>query len=314
MKNKIYFILFFVGIFCSTFPSFAQQNLQRLGKSGFAFLKIAPSARAAAMGDAYTALATDAYAMFWNPAGMMQIDHFAYGFTYGKWIVNSRIMTAAGAYKMGSIALGVSVVNWAPEEFEETTIFAPEGTGRTITGGDLALGTALAIQFTDKLSFGFKTQWIEERIDRDKATGFTVDFSTYYRTGFRDLVLAMAMKNFGPERKYLNQQFKMPLIFNINTAMSFIGKPGDPLVLTLSTESSFATDYRDRYHAGAELWLLNTIALRGGYKWYYNLEDFSLGAGLKIDVGGRPFNIDISYTNVLDYFEAPLRFSIGGEF
>lgn len=292
----------------------AQQNFKRLGKSGFSFLKIAPNARAAALGDACTALSTDAYAMFWNPAALTQIDRLAYGFSYGKWLVNSNLMSAAVGYKHGILAFGLSAVSFAPEEFEETTISAPEGTGRTITGGDLALGAAVAIQFTDKLSFGFKTTWVEETIDRDKASGYLVDFSTYYRTGFRNLVLAMAMKNFGPEQKFINEKFKMPLIFNINTAMSVIGKTGGAVVLNATTESSFATDYRDRYHVGAELWLLDVVALRGGYKFYYDLEDYSAGIGFKISVGDHPITIDVAYTNVVKFFDAPLRFSIGGEF
>jgi hypothetical protein len=305
-----------LGLFWLLLPQagIAQQNFKRLGKSGFSFLKIAPSARAAALGDAYTALATDAYAMFWNPAGLTNIDKFAYGFSYGKWLVNSNFMSAAVGFKHGVWALGLSAIGFSPEEFEETTISAPEGTGRNVTGGDVALGAAVAIQFTNKLSFGFKTNWIEETIDRDKASGFLVDFSTFYRTGFRNLVLAMSMKNFGPEQKFINEEFKMPLIFNINTAMSFIGQPGAPLVFTVSTESSFATDYRDRYHVGAELWLLDVMALRGGYKFYYDLEDFSAGVGLKFSVGDYPVTVDVAYTHVVKFFDAPLRFSIGGAF
>ena len=292
----------------------AQQNLQRLGKSGFTFLKLAPSARAASLGDAYTALATDVYAIFWNAAGLTHINKFAYGVTYGRWIVDSRLMSIAGAYKRGNNAYGISLISFAPQEFEETTISAPEGTGRKITGGDIAIGAAYAIQFTNKLSFGLKMNYIEETIDQDKATGFTVDFSTFYQSGFRDLVLAMSLKNFGPERKFINEKFKMPLLFNINTAMSFIGRQGGPVMLTVSTESCFATDYRDRYHVGVEIWLLDIIALRGGYKFYYDLEDYALGAGFKLNVAGKPLTIDVAYAHVLSYFDAPLRFSIGGEF
>ena len=38
---------------------FAQDDFKRVGKSGFGFLKISPSARAAGMGDAFTAIADD---------------------------------------------------------------------------------------------------------------------------------------------------------------------------------------------------------------------------------------------------------------
>ena len=62
----------------------------------------------------------------------------------------------------------------------------PEGTGRYIQAGDIALALAYALRLTDNLSFGFKAQYVEETIDIDKAKAITADFSTYYRTGFRD--------------------------------------------------------------------------------------------------------------------------------
>jgi long-subunit fatty acid transport protein len=43
------------------------------GTTGFTFLKVNYSARAAAMGNAYTGLANDAGAVFFNPAGLVQI-------------------------------------------------------------------------------------------------------------------------------------------------------------------------------------------------------------------------------------------------
>jgi len=301
-------------LFATVTQGLAQQNFKRLGKSGFTFLKIGQGARAVAMGDAYTAAANDPYAIFWNPAGLTHVEHAAFGLSLTNWIVGSKLMSAAGSFNIGPGVIGLSVISFTPEDFEETTISAPEGTGRTVHTGDLAIAGAFALQFTNKLSFGIKGQWIQETIDRDKATGFTVDFSTFYYTGFRDLVLAMAFKNFGPEATYLNEKFKMPMYFNINAALGFIGHRNGPFYFLLSGESAFATDYRDRYHTGAELWILDTIALRGGYKFYYDLEDYSLGLGLKVNLGGRKFTFDIAYTHVLEYFEAPVRFSFGGEF
>ncbi len=292
----------------------AQQNITRLGRSGFTFLKIGQGARAVAMGDAFAALSTDAYALFWNPAGITNIERAAFGLSLTNWIVGSRLMSAAGAYKFGFGAVGLSVINFTTDEFEETTISYPGGTGRMITAGDLAVAGSVAFQFTDRLSFGVRGQWIQETLDRDKATGFTIDFSTYYATGFKDLVLAMAFKNFGPEAKFMNETFKLPLYFNINAAMGLIGHQGAPLYFLLSGESAFATDYRDRYHTGAELWLLDVIALRGGYKFYYDLEDYSLGIGLKMKMAGNIYTFDVAYTHVLRYFEAPVRISFGGTF
>ena len=292
-----------------------QDDFKRVGKSGFGFLKISPSARAAGMGDAFTAIADDVTTIFYNPAGLTNLDGSVFNFNHTDWIVNSSIISGAIATPFGrNGALGLSIVKFDTEDFEETTVADPEGTGRMINAGDLALAIAYAIQLTDNLSFGFKTQYLEENIDVDKATAVTADFSTYYKTGFRDLTLAMIMKNFGPEAKFLSDKFKLPLYFNINTAMSLIGSKGSPFQWLVSVESAFATDYRDRYHLGTEMWIADMIAIRGGYKFYYDTEDWTLGAGLKLGLGSREVIVDVSYSNFVEYFDPPLRFSIGGSF
>ena len=294
---------------------FAQDDFKRVGKSGFGFLKISPSARAAGMGDAFTAIADDVTTIFYNPAGLTNLDKFVFNFNHTDWIVNSSIISGAIAKPFGrNGAIGLSIVKFDTEDFEETTVLDPEGTGRMIDAGDVALALAYAIQLTDNLSFGFKGQYLEEKIDIDKATAITADFSTYYRTGFRDLTLAMIMKNFGPEAKFLSDKFKLPLYFKVNTAMSLIGSKGSPFQWLVSVESAFATDYRDRYHLGTEMWIADMIALRGGYKFYYDTEDWTIGAGLKVGIGSRKVIIDISYSNFVEYFDPPLRFSIGGSF
>ncbi len=43
---------------------------QRIATSMLTFLKIGVGARAVAMGEAFTPIADDATAMFWNPAGL----------------------------------------------------------------------------------------------------------------------------------------------------------------------------------------------------------------------------------------------------
>ena len=292
-----------------------QDDFKRVGKSGFGFLKISPSARAAGMGDAFTAIADDVTTIFYNPAGLTNLNGSVFNFNHTDWIVNSSIISGAIATPFGrNGALGLSIVKFDTEDFEETTVADPEGTGRMINAGDLALAIAYAIQLTDNLSFGFKGQYLEENIDADKATAVTADFSTYYKTGFRDLTLAMIMKNFGPEAKFLSDKFKLPLYFNINTAMSLMGSKGSPFQWLVSVESAFATDYRDRYHLGTEMWIADMIAIRGGYKFYYDTEDWTLGAGLKLGLGSREVIVDVSYSNFVEYFDPPLRFSIGGSF
>ncbi|MBT3589435.1 MAG: PorV/PorQ family protein [Candidatus Marinimicrobia bacterium] len=315
MKIRLYLTIILLCSFTTQNVQGQEKEFKRVGKSGFSFLKISPSARAAGMGDAFTAVANDISAIFYNPAGLTHIDQFDFTFGVTNWIVGSKLYSGAIARPYGKRSvLGLSIVQFSPEEFEETTVLEPTGTGRLISVGDVSIGLAYAIKLTDQLSFGFKGKWIEEWIDSDKAHGIALDFATYYYSGFKDLSIAMIMKNFGPEAEYLSDKFKLPLYFNVNTAMSIIGEQGSPIRLLISAESAFATDYRDRYHVGSELQLLNILSIRGGYKFFYDTEDWTAGIGLNVKTGRKKIFVDIAYSNFSEYFEPPFRLSVGGSF
>src|SRR5471032_349554 len=47
----------------------------QVGTSGAAFLKIGPGARPVGMGEAFTGVADDIHAIYWNPAGLGTLKH-----------------------------------------------------------------------------------------------------------------------------------------------------------------------------------------------------------------------------------------------
>ena len=58
------FCVVFLSIFLVSTPAYSQSE------AGAIFLLIAPGARAGGMGEAQVAVANDAYASYWNPAGL----------------------------------------------------------------------------------------------------------------------------------------------------------------------------------------------------------------------------------------------------
>ena len=293
-----------------------EQDFMQLGIASFAFLKVTQSARAAGMGDAYAAVTGDIDAMFYNPAGLASVEKFGYGFSYTKWIGDMAFYSGAVAYKTHFGTLGVSIMNYDVGDMEVRTIYNPQGTGEKIKGGASVVGVAYAWKATDKLGVGVRASYVQETLHQDNVSSMVFDVGTSFYTGFRSARLALSMRNFGPDTEVLSesQKFLMPMYFNIGSAMEVYGELGDPASLTLSFESAFAVDYEQRWHIGGELWLANTLALRGGYKFNYDGESFSLGAGIKGTFGGRKITADVSYTDFGDLLDAPIRLSIGGEF
>ena len=287
----------------STCPSKAKTTSaqQRIATAGLGFLKLSQSARAAGMGDAFTSIANDINAAFWNPSGLTHVEGFAWTSTYTRWLVNTDMFSGALAYNTRSArggVVGVSLIYLKPETVEETTIFQPDGTGRDINAMNMSLGLIYALKMTDKFSFGVRLDWVREAILDHALNTVKVDVGTLFHTGFRNIRLAMSLKNLGRNEQYQQIPFWMPLSYYMAISDEVYGKQGDSAYLSVAFETLYAVDYYQRYHVGAELWLGNILALRGGYKFNYDAESYSLGAGLKYGVSrGRTVMVDVSYTD-----------------
>ena len=316
---KIYIILLIAwatNIYAQVDDQYSDFN--RAGKTIYNFLRVEQGARAVAMGGAFAPVADDLNSIYYNPAGITNIENMEYLFSYNNWLVGSSFYSGAFAYSTNYGTFGLSVVSFSIQEFEETLPLQPEGTGRMVGAGDLAIGLTYAKKITNKLSLGVQGRYISETLDQDTRSTFAVDVGTYYKTGFNDVILAVVLKNVGPDQavtsRTLAETFQMPIDFNIGLSSKILGSEGETYALAIAAESSYAIDLSDRYRIGAELWLMEIIALRGGYRFNYSNEDYSLGVGISTKVLGEKLNIDFSYTHMIEYFDAPLRVAITGAF
>lgn len=81
------------------------------GESEFPLFKVGAGGRAAAMGGAYTGVANDASAVFWNPAGLAQIDKtISLMFTNRMHFQSMKLLEFFGTYsdmKFGTFGIGI---------------------------------------------------------------------------------------------------------------------------------------------------------------------------------------------------------------
>lgn len=287
----------------------------RIGLTGFAFLKISQGARSVGMGDAYTAISNDINAAFKNPAGLTHMKRIEYVFSYNRWLVNSTVASGAVAANTPYGVVGVTFIGFYPEKSKETTILQPLGTGEMVNAGDVAIGFLYAKKMTDRLSFGVHGRWIQETLHDKKISSYDVSLGTLFYTGFGSSRLAMTLQNFGKDVTPEAVTFAMPMVFNIAAAMEVYGTMEDPTYLTAAVDFSYATDFGERLHFGGELWVARVLALRAGYKTNYDIESYSLGAGVRVNyVGGRQVSVDFAYSAIEGGFDPPLRVSLSGSF
>jgi len=167
-----------------------------LGTSGAQFLEIPAGARATAIGGAVVANSRDASALFWNPAGIVNVPSADLHLSHTTWWASMAITHAAFAFSHESFgSFGVSVAMLTVEKMEVTTELEPEGTGQFFDARDLMIGVTYARRLTEDFSVGVTAKYVNQRIWSQTASGVAFDVGTQYHVGFRDLTIAMSMSN-----------------------------------------------------------------------------------------------------------------------
>src|SRR5512140_1471702 len=83
-----------LGLVLSLFASAGSAQLipnlggQRAGISAYQFLQIGVGARGVALGETFTAIANDASALYWNPAGLTQFPENQVIFAHAEYLVD----------------------------------------------------------------------------------------------------------------------------------------------------------------------------------------------------------------------------------
>lgn len=320
---------------------------QKVGTSSLQFLKVMPTARATALGDAYSALASGADAVFWNPAGITGAASHDIALTLTLWIFDSR--QAALAYsvplgEIGSLGLQLQYVDYG--EIEETRVdqlefvgtggdmrYNPGLTGNVFSPSALVAGLTYAKDLTERFSTGLTVKFVHESLYSsgtvtvpDEAGGydtyntavslFLFDFGMRYRTGFRSMILGASVQNFGSQVKYGEEGYPAPLAFRLGLSFNVFGSDGLAWVdeqnrLTMAFDIFQPNDYAQQLHVGAEYCFADAFALRGGYKWNYDTEGLTLGAGVRTQLTGVDLRFDYSFGDLGEFLSTVHRLSLG---
>ena len=277
--KKIY--ITFIIIFISNISLMAQYDFgfdfSKAGSAGLQFLKIGIGARETGMGEAVSGTVRGTNAIFWNVSGIAYAEQKEVSFSLNKWFVDSKIMAASAAVPFHSFVIGFSAVSLSIDDFEETTVQYPDGTGRMVSAGDMLFGIGIARRFTDKLAIGAQVKYAYEKLD-DYSTGNVLfDIGASYYTGWRNLRLGFSLQHFGPDMKYVDQSFRTPLLFRISATDEVINLKD--AAMTLAAELVHPTDNEEYVNVGTELKLREYFFLRGGYRINVDEGRLSLGFG-----------------------------------
>ncbi len=323
-------------------PDLALAQSTNVGTSGAQFLKINAGARAEAMGGAFVGSANDATAMFWNPAGIAQVERGSLSFTNIPWWADVEINQFAFATQVQNIGVfGVSVINLSVPEQEITTVDQPDGTGRFFDANDLMIGVSFARYLLPEFSVGITAKYVSQQIWNERATTLAFDIGTQYNFGYRNLTLGMAVNNFGPDMTYSGSDlarfipdtndpaeppsrrplanletlgFPLPLNFQVGVVVDAVDSRY--LRWILAADLKNPSDNYEMVSLGNEIeFKLDFASLfgRGGYTINNPDQKWSVGAGLMVDLSGYNVHFDYSYSEH-EYLPGVQRISVSLSF
>jgi hypothetical protein len=281
---------------------------QRAGTASLEFLKIGVGARAAGMGESFVALANDASALYWNPAGLAQFQENEVIAAHTNWIVDIKHDFIGAVYHLTTEdALGLSITSLQTDDMPVTTELQPYGNGTYFRYGDMAVGLTYSRRMTPQFSFGGTVRYVRETLDVLSMSGVVLDLGTYYWTGLGTSRFSAVVTNFGsqvaPKGTVTTtdgstisqfQEFSPPTIFKFGFA--FEPYTDESNSVTTTVQLNHPNDNSENVSVGAEYQLLKTFFIRGGYKFNVDEESFSFGAGVATTLSSVNFNIDYGYS------------------
>lgn len=256
-----YFLLIFILAYLSCINAIEETA----GTAGFTFLKMQQSARAAALGSAYTALSNDGGAVFYNPAGLVQLNSREVSASYLNYIDGVNCGSVIYGHPLSSkTALGIFFQFLTTRE--DRTLADPAGnylgTEGTFGISNLLAAISFSRYLNEMLNVGFNLKYIRESLDTNSASALAFDLAILHQTTNDKLKVGLALKNIGRQISY-HSDGKFEERLPATAALGFKYQLSEKIIVLLDIIKPFDFGYNG--HFGLEYRLLDNFLLRAGY-------------------------------------------------
>lgn len=294
------------------------------GTTSAEFLLLGAGARGMALSGAYAALATDISAIYYNPAGMAQIERPGAMVSTYSYVADTRYVWAGIALPMsgGVRTFGFQVGNFGFSGQPVTDVTHPDGDGTKYSVAETFVGLGYAQNFSDRFSAGFSAKIISDKLGAVAASGFAMDFGTNFHAvaAGRPIRASFVIQNLGSTLKHngsaldvtlsrppvpgqvdvpqenqpadlKTKDWGLPVLFRVGVAMDAISS--EQSKLTVLSEFTQPNSTRAGFALGAEFTLADLgksgFSLAGRGSWSYQSDNNldPTGAGFNSDLNGK---------------------------
>lgn len=232
-----------------------------VSQAGVLFLKISPGARPSGMGEAFVALADDATATWWNPAGLGFLDFSEFTLMHTNWLPQFHLSDLYFDF----VSYMHSIPDWGT--FGGNIVYMNYGeiTHTSETGN--ILGTFNAYEFAANGSFGsmineqtalgINVKFVYSHLSplgagQEKGSGvasvFAIDIGALHKMkSIRGLQFGANLSNMGPKIAYIDvaQADPLPTNLKIGAAYHIVDEEYNKLTATFDVDKELVTRYDD---------------------------------------------------------------------
>ena len=286
MKRKL------ILIFCVTLFS----SVTTLADIPAAYVDIGYGARPMGMGGAFTALASDAHSIFWNPAGLSNLRKNHFTAMYTKQFNLIPYALGAYAFQIKNNSFGFAFITSGNDVLRESTLIGSfaRSIKLPLVG---ATGLGINVRYRNA-AFGNNADGGEDR-SQGSANGFGVDFGVMKYIGrgarfglyLRDAVNSLTYDNSTRGVSY-SESVPAGLVLGIAQRIH------KTAILAIDLEKSLYADVVDKIHIGSELSVIKYLVIRGGMWQNVKAEvnrNYSLGLGIRIVKRSFGAQFDFAY-------------------
>jgi len=239
--------------------SFATNS--KVGTTAYSFLKIDAGARSTAMGGAFVGLSDDESALYFNPAGLIQIEGKSFFATYNNYIADIQSGFLGYVQPYGeNTRLGVSVhyfnygsMSKRGDQNEDLGTFG---------ASDFALGLSWVKGINSQFSLGGTAKFIYEKIEIFSSYALALDLGVIHVSQDKRTRFGLVGQNLGVELKGFTKSHKDDLPTVVKVGMSHHMR-GLPLIVALDVAKPFDNDIF--FNLGGEFTGLEPLYLRLGW-------------------------------------------------
>lgn len=271
-----------------------------IGTTGAQFLKIGTGARPVAMGCAFSAVADDLNAIYWNPAGLAAQKDRQISASYHKYFqdVNIGFMGySQNIFDRGTLGVGLNYLSVSDIEKRIADTDEPDGEfGASDSAVYISYGDEKILgKYLEGLLVGFNLKFIHQKIEDETAQSYAFDIGTLYKTPIQNFTASLGIYNFGSKVKFVDESDPLPLNIRLGLAYRLFNNT----LLLAADVDDYIIDERIYTQIGAEYSFRQILLVRAGYKLGMDSNKLGESTGLGTGIGFNIWNI------MLDYAYAP---------